>query len=153
MKCAEGTDVNLGSSVVTCPSCQKKNRVPDVALGRPGCAHCQRALPWIVEADDSTFSDAIVCDLIVLVEEYANWSKPSLLVTPIVNQIAQDYSGRLKLVRVNADRSRRIEVQYKLKGPPTLVFLKDGHVLEHIFGAQPDKFVRRQLDSLFMARV
>lgn len=142
-----------GSQIVTCPSCQKKNRVPDVALGRPGCGFCQRALPWVVEADDSNFVDIADSDLAVLVEVYATWSKPSSLVTPIVQTIAEDYCGRLKIVRVNADRAPRILALHRLKGPPTVLLMKNGSVLDSLFGAQPDAILRKLLDSVLFQRV
>ena len=141
-----------GSQVVTCPSCEKKNRVPDIALGRPGCGFCKRVLPWIVEANDDTFVDVVDADLVVLVELYAPWSKPSLLVTPIVHRIALDYSGRLKVVRVNADRARRIQATHRLKGPPTLLIMKHGSLLDTIFGAQPEAMVCRHLDDVLLTR-
>ena len=141
-----------GSQVVTCPSCEKKNRVPDIALGRPGCGFCKRALPWIVEANDETFVDVVDADLVVLVELYAAWSKPSLLVTPIVQRIALDYSGRLKVVRVNADRARRMQATHRLKGPPTLLIMKHGSLLDTIFGAQPEALVCRHLDDVLLTR-
>ena len=141
-----------GSQIVTCPTCEKKNRVPDIALGKPGCGFCLRALPWIVEADDSTFVDIVDADLLVLVELYAIWSKPSGLVSPIVEQIALDYTGRVKVVRVNADKARWVQANYRLKGPPTLLIMKNGTLLDTIFGAQPAPMVCRHIDEALHRR-
>ena len=48
-------DVALRSTVITCPNCGKKNRVPTAAKGAPRCGNCHRSLPWVVDADDDTF--------------------------------------------------------------------------------------------------
>ena len=143
----------MGSQVVVCPGCDAKNRIPDVGLGRPGCASCQRALPWIVEADDATFVNLADSDLLVLVEVYAAWSKPSGLVSPLVREIARDYAGRLKVVRVNADTAPRLLAAYRLKGPPTLLVMKNGAVVESLSGAQPDATVRKLLEGVLFQRV
>lgn len=142
-----------GTEVVTCPGCDKKNRIPDVGLGRPGCASCQRALPWIVEADDSNFVNKADSDLAVLVEIYASWSKPCELLAPIVKQIAIDYAGRLKIVRVDADAAPHIMALHRVKGPPTILLMKNGGVLEMIFGAQPDATLRKAIEGIIFQRV
>jgi thioredoxin 2 len=141
------------SRVVKCPSCEKQSRVPEVSLGRPGCGHCQRALPWIIDANDANFADIIVSDLTVLVELWAVWSKPSELVSPIVEQIAIDYAGRIKVVRIDADRTPRVQAAFRMKGPPMLTFMRHGRVLDSIFGAQPDRTVRTRLDGALLQRV
>jgi thioredoxin 2 len=142
----------MTSRVVKCQGCGKPNRAPAIALGRPGCGNCNRALPWIVEADDTTFSNVVVADLVVLVELWASWCRPSQLVSPIVERVANDYAGRVKVVRVDADRAPLLQAQLKLQGMPMLLFMWQGKVLDSMFGAQPEATVRQHLDECLNQR-
>ena len=140
----------MSFKVVTCTSCKTKNQIPDEGYGRPQCGSCKRPLRWVVDAADTTYFSLVDSDLVVLVELYATWSKSSNLVSPIVDRLAGDYAGRVKVVRVNADECPGIQLAQSMKKPPTLLILKNGRPVNTIIGAQPEAIVRRQLEEYLL---
>lgn len=89
------------AEVTTCPSCGKRNRVPTAATGKPTCGACAAALPWIVEATDASFDDTVATTVPVLVDLWAPWCGPCRMVTPILEDLARQRAGHLKVVKVN----------------------------------------------------
>ncbi|MEZ4666449.1 MAG: thioredoxin [Anaerolineae bacterium] len=80
----------------------------------------------------------------VLVDFWAEWCSPCKMVAPIVNQIAEEYEGRLRVVKLDADANPDILTQYGVMGLPTLMLFKRGQVIERITGFQPkDKLLSK----------
>lgn len=73
----------------------------------------------------------------VLVDFWAVWCAPCILIAPTVESIAKDYSGRVKVGRVNVDENSQLAVRYGIRAIPTLLLFKDGKVAEQMIGAQP----------------
>jgi thioredoxin 2 len=140
-------DVAVGSTVVTCPNCGKKNRVPAAAQGVPRCGQCHKPLPWIVDADDETFAQvADDATIPVLVDLWAPWCGPCRMVSPALETLATERGGRLKLVKVNSDVAPRTSQRFGVQAIPTLVLLKDGEVVDKQIGAAPAPALRAWLD-------
>jgi thioredoxin 2 len=140
-------DVAVGSAVVTCPNCGKKNRVPAAAQGIPRCGQCHKPLPWMVDADDETFAQvAEAATISVLVDLWAPWCGPCRMVSPALETLATERGGRLKLVKVNSDVAPRTSQRFGVQAIPTLVLLKDGEVVDKQVGAAPAPALRAWLD-------
>lgn len=140
----------MASTVIACRNCQTRNRVPAVASGRPTCQQCKQPLAWIAAADDENFDQvADSSRLPVLVDLWAPWCGPCRMVTPVLEQIANDQAGRLKLVKVNVDNSPMIASRFDARSIPTLVLLRDGKQAGRQVGALPaaqlKKWVSNQL--------
>lgn len=134
------------SSVVACPACDTKNRVPVSSPGSPRCASCHRDLPWLVDADDESFADAARTKRLVLVDLWAPWCGPCRMVAPIVETLARDFTGQLKVVKVNVDSSPRVAQQYQATSIPMLLLLRDGALVETVVGAQPEHVLRAHIE-------
>jgi len=134
--------------VVTCPSCGKKNRVPVSASGKPQCASCKSALPWIVDATDQSMASALDTKQLVLIDLWAPWCGPCKMVAPVLEQLAAKYAGRIKVVKVNVDDNPRTAQTYDARSIPTLVFAQDGKTVERIIGAQPAPALSTRIDAL-----
>lgn len=143
--------LGMPSRVVACPSCSTKNRVPDVASGRPRCASCKKDLPWIADATDANFSSAVNTSALVLVDLWAPWCGPCRMVAPVLERLAGRYAGRLKVVKVNVDDNPMVARQYDASSIPTLVMLKDGQVVGRVVGAQPEPVLAAQVEPLLPA--
>lgn len=132
--------------VVVCPNCQTKNRVTPAAAGVPRCGRCQSPLPWIVDAFDSDFhAVADEATVPVLVDVWAPWCGPCRMVSPVLEQLARDLAGRLKLVKVNADGAPEVSRRFEVQAIPTLVLLDHGEVVDRQIGAAPAPALREWL--------
>ncbi len=128
----------MASNVITCRNCQTRNRVPAVASGTPACPQCKNPLPWIAAAGDDNFDTvADSSKIAVLVDLWAPWCGPCQRVTPVLEQIANENAGKLKLVKVNVDNAPMIASKFDARSIPTMVLLKNGKQVGRQIGAQP----------------
>jgi len=140
-------------TVIVCPKCGKKNRVPAAATGTPRCGNCQATLPWIAEASDDTYAEVVQrSQLPVLVDLWAPWCGPCKMVSPSLENLAREYAGRVKLVKVNVDESPLVSGGAGVQGIPTLLVVADGDVIARQVGAAPEHALRTWLDEALSAR-
>jgi thioredoxin 2 len=136
------------SAVVACPSCGRRNRVPVAGRGRVRCAQCSADLPWLVDAGDADWAEVIEQSRVpVLVDVWAPWCGPCRMVAPVVEQLARERAGRLKVVKVNADEAPGVSARFDVRSIPTLLLVEDGRERARVVGAQPADALRRWLDS------
>ncbi len=124
--------------VVACPSCGVRNRVPLAASGVARCASCHTDLPWLVEATDTNFDTVTESRLPVLLDLWAPWCGPCRMVAPGVQRAAQEFAGRLKVVKVNVDEAPGISARLGVQGIPTLLLLRQGEIVARQVGAVPE---------------
>lgn len=138
----------MESGIVTCPHCGKSNRVPAASTGRPRCGSCHRDLPWIVAAGGENFAEiAERSPVPVLVDFWAAWCGPCRQVSPVLDQLARERPGRLKLVKVDVDQAPGLSARFSIQAIPTLMVLLDGRVVARQAGAAPAPALRRWLDG------
>ncbi|WUJ70062.1 thioredoxin TrxC [Kribbella soli] len=134
--------------VVTCPNCQRRNRVPAAAEGIPRCGNCQRPLPWIVDAGDNDFAEVVEqAGLPVLVDLWAPWCGPCRMVSPVLEQLATEKAGQLKLVKVNADEAPGLSQRFEVRSIPTLMVFRHGQVVATQIGAAQASVLRPWLEG------
>jgi thioredoxin 2 len=142
------------ADILTCPRCGRRNRVPAAASGAPRCAACGAALPWLVESDDAEFDDVVMAaSLPVLVDLWAPWCGPCRVVDPGVERAAGTFAGRLKAVKVNADRAPGVTARFQALSVPTLLLLRQGKVQVRQVGALPPDALLRWVDSALSEHV
>ena len=92
----------------------------------------------ISEVSDATFdSEVLKSDQPVLVDFWASWCGPCRAVSPIVEEVAANYEGKLKVMKMNVDENGQTPSQYGIRGIPALLIFKDGKVAEQIVGYVP----------------
>lgn len=92
-----------------------------------------------VEINDANFKEEVLdSDLPVLVDFWAEWCAPCLMVAPAVEKIARDYAGKLKVCRLNVDEAPQTASRYRIMSIPTLAIFKNGELVDGIIGAVPE---------------
>ena len=91
-----------------------------------------------LDVTDKNFDDEVLkSDLPVLVDFWAEWCGPCKVIGPIVNEIAQELDGKLKVTKVNVDDAQDLAGKYQIMSIPTLLLFKGGEAVEQIVGAVP----------------
>lgn len=138
----------MNKAIIACPNCSKNNRVPAAAEGKPRCGNCHNWLPWIVEAGDDDFRPvAEQSSVPVLVDFWAVWCGPCRVVSPVLDRLARERAGTLKLVRVNVDEAPQLSSRFDVQAIPTLMVLIGGKIVARQAGAAPAHVLRSWLDG------
>ncbi|MDH6124835.1 thioredoxin [Kitasatospora sp. GP82] len=136
------------TTTVRCTNCGKANRLPAAAQGRPRCGNCQTPLPWITEAGDNDFAAVVEqAGLPVLVDLWATWCGPCRMVSPALEQVATELAGRIKLVKVDIDRSLALAQRFEVQAVPTLLVLDHGRPVARQAGAAPAPALRQWVEK------
>ena len=101
-----------------------------------------------VEVTDASFErDVLQSELPVLVDLWAPWCGPCHMIAPIVEKLAGEYTGRLKVAKLNVDENPRTANAYHVQGIPTLLIFRGGRVVDRIVGVAPEPLLRGKVDA------
>jgi thioredoxin 2 len=135
-------------AIITCPSCGARNRVAPVAHGIPRCSRCKTTLPWVVDADSSTFAEETTASVPVVVDYWAAWCGPCRMISPVLEELAKRHAGHLKVVKVDVDANPDLAARAGAQSIPLLVVLRDGQERDRIVGALPRAVLEQRLGPL-----
>ena len=92
----------------------------------------------VQQINDSSFeADVLKSELPVLIDFWAPWCGPCKQIAPVVDELAKEYAGRLKIVKMNVDENPQTPSKYGVRGIPNLILFKGGQVRDQIIGAVP----------------
>ncbi|MCL4309724.1 MAG: thioredoxin [Thermoleophilia bacterium] len=92
----------------------------------------------VLEVNDANFqAEVLGSDLPVIVDFWAAWCGPCRMVGPLVEEIANDYEGKVKVTKLNVDENRETAGKYGIMSIPTILLFKDGSVSKQVVGAMP----------------
>ncbi|MHC4955358.1 MAG: thioredoxin [Planctomycetota bacterium] len=98
--------------------------------------------------DDNFSSEVLESDLPVLVDFYATWCGPCKALTPIVEKLAGEFDGRLKVGKLNIDEAPGAPGQFAVRAVPTLVFFKGGQAVESMVGLRREDELRKTIETV-----
>lgn len=100
------------------------------------------------QVTDATFKQEVLdSDITVLVDFWAPWCGPCRMVAPVVDEIAEQYTGQLKVVKLNTDENPNVASQYGIRSIPTLMIFKGGQRVDMVVGAVPKTTLANTLEK------
>ncbi|GAB4375346.1 MAG: thioredoxin [Elainellaceae cyanobacterium] len=100
------------------------------------------------QVTDSTFDQEVLeSNVPVLVDFWAPWCGPCRMVAPVVDEIAEQYSGQVKVVKVNTDENPNVASRYGIRSIPTLMIFKEGQRVDMVVGAVPKTTLASTLEK------
>ena len=85
---------------------------------------------------------------LVMVDFWAAWCGPCKIIAPIVEELSNEYTGKLKVLKLNTDENQDVAGKYQIMGIPSLLFFKEGKVIEKLVGAMSKKQFKETIDRL-----
>jgi thioredoxin 1 len=102
-----------------------------------------------ISVSDSNFDQMVLqADIPVLVDFWAAWCAPCRMVAPIVEELANEYEGRVSFTNLDVDQNPKIASKYSVMSIPTLIIFKKGEPVSHVVGLRPKAELKRSLDAV-----
>ncbi|MEA2612555.1 MAG: thioredoxin 2 [Chloroflexota bacterium] len=130
---------------LVCANCGTPNQIGPSERGAPHCGKCGKPLAWVVDANESTFEVEARAQPTVVLDLWAPWCGPCRFVSPILDELAHHYAGRLKVVKVNVDENQGLARRFDAMSIPTIIVMRDGAVVNRIVGAAPKEQLEAQI--------
>jgi thioredoxin 1 len=103
----------------------------------------------VTDVSDQTFdSEVIKSSLPVLIDLWAPWCGPCRMLAPVIEGLAPKYSDKVKFCRLNVDENPQTAAKYRVMSIPTIMFFKNGEVVDTVVGAVPERVLQPKIDSL-----
>jgi thioredoxin 2 len=143
--------------VIRCPACGVANRVPRDKVDKglePVCGRCKTPLPVSIDTrpvtvTDATFSAEVERSPVpVLVDAWAAWCGPCKMIAPVIDELAAEMAGRVRVAKLNVDENPMTASRYNLRSIPTLLLFKGGREADRIVWVQPKSEISRRLERL-----
>lgn len=98
-----------------------------------------------IEVTDSTFANIIVKYPLVAVDCWAQWCAPCRMIAPIIEELAEEYAGKIVFGKLDVDKNTEIPMQYGIMSIPTMLVFKNGKTVDRIVGAMPRSMLEPKL--------
>jgi len=92
--------------------------------------------------------EATLSEGVALVDFWAPWCGPCRMIAPVIEKLAEEFDGKAKVCKVNTDEEQDIAVKFGIRSIPTIIFFKDGEMVDQVVGAQSEAALTEKLNSL-----
>jgi len=100
----------------------------------------------VMEVNDTNFGEEVEqTDGVAMVDFWAAWCGPCRLVSPIVDELAREYAGRVKVAKLDVDASQRTAMRFNIRSIPSILFFKDGAHVDTVIGAVPKQVLAQKI--------
>lgn len=100
-----------------------------------------------IDLTESDF-EATLSEGVSLVDFWAPWCGPCRMIAPVIEELAEDYDGKAKICKVNTDEEQEIAVKFGIRSIPTIMFFKNGEMVDQVVGAQSKAALAEKIDAL-----
>ena len=101
-----------------------------------------------VELNKGNFEETIKNNDVVMVDFWAPWCGPCRMIAPIIDELAEEYEGKAVIAKVNTDEEQDIAIQFGIRSIPTILFFKNGELVDQMIGAASKDVFKSKLDAL-----
>ena len=102
-----------------------------------------------IAIDDTNFDQIVLqAEIPVLVDFWAPWCRPCLMVAPILDELAEEYNGKVSIARIDVDQNPKTAAKYNIMSIPTMLIFKKGKPISQIVGFRPKPELKRSLDAI-----
>lgn len=106
----------------------------------------------VMEVNASNWdSEVLKAQGLVMIDFWAAWCGPCRMISPTVEELAKEYKGKVKVLKLNTDENSEIATRYKIMGIPTIMFFKNGVKLDQIVGVVPKQQLKAKIESFLKA--
>jgi thioredoxin 2 len=143
-----GERKRMEDPVVTCPQCGAKNRLKTAPSDQlPVCGKCKNSLPWVISGTDISFRKELESSIPVLVDFWAEWCAPCRMTAPVLDELAREKAGQIKILKINVDQNPTTAGHYNIRSIPTMILFKGGLPVETFVGAMSKEALLQKLVS------
>ncbi len=102
-----------------------------------------------IEVNDSNFEEKVLnSEMLVIIDFWAEWCGPCRMIGPIIEELSDDYDGKVVCAKVDVDSSPVISAKYGIRNIPTVLFIKNGEIVDKQVGAVPKSNLENKLKAL-----
>src|SRR5574344_2209101 len=101
-----------------------------------------------IEITDATLEEVLATDKLVIIDFWAEWCGPCKMIGPIIEQIGEEYKDKVVVGKVDVDDNDEAAAKYGIRNIPTVLFIKNGEVVDKVVGAGPKKLFTDKIDKL-----
>jgi thioredoxin 1 len=108
----------------------------------------QETASKVLHVSDAHFANTIKQNPMVVVDCYADWCPPCKMIAPFIEELSNDYAGKVTFVKVDVDAAPNVAMQYGVRSIPTLLFFKNGKLSDQQVGALPKHALKQRVEDL-----
>jgi thioredoxin 1 len=102
---------------------------------------------YLVATDLNFQTEILDSDKVVLVDFWATWCGPCMMLGPVIDELADDYAGKAVIAKLNVDENSTTAAKYGIRSIPSLLLFKNGKVIDQMLGAMPKNTIAKKLDE------